>query len=48
MCFTFRSVNEMGVRKCVFGVKGVFSMGQISVCKKAGQLDSIEILFNLP
>lgn len=47
MCFTSRSVNEIGVRKCVVDVKGVFAMGQISVCKRVGQLDSIEILFNL-
>lgn len=39
--FTSRSVNEIGVRKCV---KGVFMRGQISVCERVGQFDSIESL----
>lgn len=42
--FMSRSVNEIGVRKCVVGVKGVFMRGQISVCERVGQLDSIESL----
>lgn len=42
--FMSRSVNEIGVRKCVVGVKGVFMRDQILVCEKGRQLDSIESL----